>query len=537
MAANVPSSGMRGNWFKESNSTAAGQTVLRNPDAGAAKLMSPLANPTDYFEVTFNAEVGKPYRIWVRGRADNNFWGNDSVFAQFSGSLNSTGAPVYRIGTTSGADINLEDCSGCGIQGWGWQDNGWGVGILGPAIFFQNTGPQTLRIQRREDGFSIDQIVLSSYAYLYTSPGLLKNDNTILQSTLGSAPPANQPPQVSISATPTSGNSPLFVSFSSSANDPDGYITSYYWTFGDGKSASVPSPTNTYQSAGSYTASLTVTDNSGASSTATVQINVNSLPPPTSTTLRVLSWNISFGKGTDNVLNWDRTATWIANMNPDLVALCEMPPGDISTLVNLLNQKTGRTWYSHFVDKYAGNWEGNLILSKYNITSKSGRYLSYNRSVAQVTVSVGGKTINFFATHLDPDSSGIRYTQVGELMSWASGFSESRIIAGDVNAGPDTSESIRLTSTYYDSWMRAMNMGAALAYPDNPVGMHTRTRRGRIDYVFYSHGSANLFLQSTQIPDTRDLNNKNVVITLGTLDDKGVRPSDHNPMIATFEVR
>jgi hypothetical protein len=27
------------------------------------------------------------------------------------------------------------------------------------------------------------------------------------------------------------------------------------------------------------------------------------------------------------------------------------------------------------------------------------------------------------------------------------------------------------------------------------------------------------------------------VITLGTLDDKGVRPSDHNPMIANIEIR
>ncbi len=144
--------------------------------------------PADYFEVTFNAVAGRPYRIWVRGRADNNYWGNDSVFAQFSNSVNIVGAPAYRIGTTSAVEINLEDCSGCGLSNWGWQDDGWGIGILGPAIFFQNTGTQTLRIQRREDGIAIDQIVISSYAFLFASPGLLKNDSTILQSTLGGAP-------------------------------------------------------------------------------------------------------------------------------------------------------------------------------------------------------------------------------------------------------------------------------------------------------------------------------------------------------------
>jgi endonuclease/exonuclease/phosphatase family metal-dependent hydrolase len=157
--------------------------------------------------------------------------------------------------------------------------------------------------------------------------------------------------------------------------------------------------------------------------------------------------------------------------------------------------------------------------------------------VAQVTVTVGGRTINFFATHLDPDTSSNRYTEVGELMSWASNFSESRIVVGDFNAGPDLSESILMTSSYYDSWVQAMNAGTAVAYPDNPVYLQTRTRRGRIDYVYYSQGSANLVLQGTQIPDTRNLSQTNVLELLGTLDDKGVRPSDHNPMIANFGIR
>jgi hypothetical protein len=76
--------------------------------------------------------------------------------------------------------MNLEDCGGCGLSGWGWQDNGWGVGVLGPVIYFQTTGVQTIRIQTREDGFSIDQVVLSPSTYLNSSPGALKNDNTIL---------------------------------------------------------------------------------------------------------------------------------------------------------------------------------------------------------------------------------------------------------------------------------------------------------------------------------------------------------------------
>jgi hypothetical protein len=99
---------------------------------------------------------------------------------QFANSVNATGTPMYRIGTTTGGVVNLEDCSGCGESGWGWQDNGWGVNVFGPNIYFALSGSQTLRVQVREDGFSIDQIVLSASKYLTTSPGTLKNDTTIL---------------------------------------------------------------------------------------------------------------------------------------------------------------------------------------------------------------------------------------------------------------------------------------------------------------------------------------------------------------------
>jgi hypothetical protein len=152
--------------------------------------------------MTFPATAGIAYRLWVRGKAQNNHWGNDSVFVQFSGSVNSGGGVIYRIGTTSAAEVNLEDCSGCGLSGWGWQDNGWGVGVMGPLIYFQATGSQTIRVQTREDGLSIDQIVLSPATYLNNSPGALRNDNTILPKS-GVAPPTLTPTVTAIS--PSSG--------------------------------------------------------------------------------------------------------------------------------------------------------------------------------------------------------------------------------------------------------------------------------------------------------------------------------------------
>jgi len=169
-----------GTWALVSDSTAAGGMRLATPDNGAAKLATPLAAPANYFEMPFAAEAGVAYHLWVRGRAQNNSWANDSVMVQFSNSVDAAGNAKYRIGTTSGHDVNLEDCSGCGIAGWGWQDNGWGVNVVGPAIYFAQSGPQTIRVQVKEDGFSIDEVVLSADRYATVSPGALKNDTTIL---------------------------------------------------------------------------------------------------------------------------------------------------------------------------------------------------------------------------------------------------------------------------------------------------------------------------------------------------------------------
>lgn len=72
------------------------------------------------------------------------------------------------------------DCGGCGLSRWGWQDDGYGAGVLGPEIYFAASGAQRIRIQTREDGLAIDQIVLSPSRYLAQSPGALKNDAMIL---------------------------------------------------------------------------------------------------------------------------------------------------------------------------------------------------------------------------------------------------------------------------------------------------------------------------------------------------------------------
>ena len=172
---------VQANWATIVDDTAAGGRLLQNPDLGQAKLPAALEAPASYFELTFNALAGRPYRLWIRGKALSNGTSNDSVFVQYDGTVDENGAPTYRIGTASALGWNLEECLGCGLSEWGWQDNGWGaIGLRGPTVRFAHDGAQTMRIQVREDGLGIDQVVLSSLRWLNASPGNAKNDNVIL---------------------------------------------------------------------------------------------------------------------------------------------------------------------------------------------------------------------------------------------------------------------------------------------------------------------------------------------------------------------
>jgi len=87
----------------------------------------------------------------------------------------------------------------------------------------------------------------------------------------------NQPPTASF----TYSCNGLTCSFTSTSNDPDGTIASYNWTFGDGTWAAAQNPSHSYAAAGSYTVTLKVTDNQGATGSTwqTVTVTQPNQPP------------------------------------------------------------------------------------------------------------------------------------------------------------------------------------------------------------------------------------------------------------------
>ena len=121
--------------------------------------------------------------------------------------------------------------------------------------------------------------------------------------------PPNVPPTAAIGSSGTGGQAPYTVSFDGTgSSDPDGSIASYAWDFGNDRTATTPTGSATYTQPGTYTATLTVTDNQGATGTATRQIVVTGAPnvPPNAVIRTVsvagtipLTVNLSGGNSND----------------------------------------------------------------------------------------------------------------------------------------------------------------------------------------------------------------------------------------------
>lgn len=106
----------------------------------------------------------------------------------------------------------------------------------------------------------------------------------------------SQAPTAAITASTLRGTAPLVVNFSGTGStDPDGSLVAYDWTFGDGGTASGSTASHTYAAAGSYSAQLRVTDNSGLSATSSVSITVD--PPVVLISMRVADIAMSVNVG------------------------------------------------------------------------------------------------------------------------------------------------------------------------------------------------------------------------------------------------
>jgi hypothetical protein len=170
---------LHGSWTTASDPASPNGIKLVTTDIGWASTGAPPATPADYIDVTFNANAGTPYTLWLRLQALARSKYNDSLWVQFSDAL-AGGSAVYPLNSTSALLVNLAtDAAAGSLNGWGWSNSAYWI-AQPTTITFATSGTHTLRIQVREDGVQLDQIVLSPTTYLNTAPGPATLDSTIV---------------------------------------------------------------------------------------------------------------------------------------------------------------------------------------------------------------------------------------------------------------------------------------------------------------------------------------------------------------------
>ncbi len=273
---------------------------------------------------------------------------------------------------------------------------------------------------------------------------------------------------------------------------------------------------------------LVITYGSGSTSSGGSSSGSTSEPASASsggTTLKVMQWNIHKTEGTNGVCNPDRTASWIVKLGAQVVSLNEVGYFAGSCAYNLdmgaklqalVEQKSGRTWHRKFAIR-SGAKAGDLILSQFPFSSTSSRLLSNGGGVPQTMIVVNGRNINIFSAHVSWENADYRTKQTTEVRDYASTFSAPRIVMGDFNTWPNTSDYKILADVYHDSWVQAQKLGTATSYKSGG----TTHGASRFDYVYYSKNSP-LVLKSVSVPSTAT---------------NGVYASDHDPVIAVFEVQ
>lgn len=202
--------------------------------------------------------------------------------------------------------------------------------------------------------------------------------------------------------------------------------------------------------------------------------------------LRVLTYNIHHGEGTDGKLDLERIATVIRSVKPDVVALQEVDRHTRRT--NEVDQPDtlGRLTEMKAIFErnipFEGGEYGNAVLTRLPVVShKNHRLPSHYEGeqrgalAVEMRVKADGPTFLFVATHLDyrPDDAERRDSVVTINRLLQRQPKLPAILAGDLNALPETA----VLAEFDKTWKRA-NRAPLLTFPSNePVR--------QIDYILY----------------------------------------------------
>jgi len=202
-------------------------------------------------------------------------------------------------------------------------------------------------------------------------------------------------------------------------------------------------------------------------------------------TVRVLTYNIHHGEGTDGRLDLSRLAGVVTSVHPDLVALQEVDEGtERASGLNELAELARLTDLHAVFGKAMNYWGGEYgvaVLSRWPLVGSHNDPLPNladhePRTALTVEVAVpdAGPRITFTSTHLDqtrdPENRLAQAQYLNERLVHDEDIPT--ILAGDMNARPDTPVMDLLQA-------RWLNPPAA---DPSPIGPSGRPRM-RVDYV------------------------------------------------------
>ncbi|MFN8102919.1 MAG: PKD domain-containing protein [Acidimicrobiia bacterium] len=237
----------------------------------------------------------------------------------------------------------------------------------------------------------------------------------------------NAKPEARITATPQSHTAPLVATLDGrDSSDPDGWIVSWQWDLGDGTTATGPTLTHIYAPIGRYNVSLTVTDDEGATATATLEVEATNVDP-------VAVVSVDNVRGT-SPLTVDADGAASVDVDGNIVAWrWDFGDGAGATTPQATHTYTGWGTYSlrlTVTDNLGGTGttaQGITIGNPELVSVSSGGAQIEPSSLGVVALNDDGRYITFGtnATNLDAEGRGGVFTrdrQTGQTMRRQAGF-------------------------------------------------------------------------------------------------------------------
>ncbi|MFH1571225.1 MAG: endonuclease/exonuclease/phosphatase family protein [Gemmatimonadota bacterium] len=177
--------------------------------------------------------------------------------------------------------------------------------------------------------------------------------------------------------------------------------------------------------------------------------------------VRVLTYNIHHGEGTDGRLDLARLATLIRSARPDVVALQEVDLGTeradrVDQAVELA-RLTGMNVAFGANLEFQGGLYGNAVLSPFPVARHRNHALpnpsaGEPRGALEVTLVAGeGDTLVVVSTHFDHQGQASREAAAAAINEVLGTGARPAILAGDLNATPDNQALHRLRERWVDT--------------------------------------------------------------------------------------